>query len=228
MQKIFNLILIAIFLGTSSCCFAAMSSTNYRIGADVIGQGGQTGSSDNYKLTDTIGEPVIGIGESENYKSKEGFWYMIGTAISLVVDSDAVDLGTITPGVPITGESTLTVTTDAWGGYDLYVNQNHSMTHSDAVTTISEFSCAISSPCLWTGTGLGFTLKSGTGVDVKWGTSPNYKYAYFSSSSTKFHDKTGYASGGDETIVEYKLDVPSTQKSGNYSNIITYIAMEKL
>ncbi len=205
-----------------------MNSENYKIDADVIGDGGQTGTSGNYKLTDTIGEEVIGIGESANYKSKAGFWHMVATTISLVVDSNTVNLGTVTPGTPITGESALTVTTDAWGGYELYVNQNHSMTHTDATTTIPEYSCAISSPCLWSGTGLGFTVKSGTEVDAKWGSSPNYKYAYFPNTSTKFHETSQYISGGNETAIEYKLDVSSSQKSGDYSNIITYVAMEKL
>ncbi|MHA1889085.1 MAG: hypothetical protein ACTSX0_13755 [Promethearchaeota archaeon] len=205
-----------------------MSSTNYKINADIIGQGGQTGLSSNYKLIDTIGEPVIGIGESDNYKSKEGFWHMIATSISLTVDSDTINLGIITPGTPVIGESTLTVTTDAWGGYELYVNQNHSMLHTDSTTAISEFICDINAPCLWSGNGLGFTIKSGTEVDTKWGSDPNYKYACFPDSSTKFHETSQYINGGNQTVIRYKLDTPVTQKSGDYSNVITYIAMEKL
>lgn len=208
--------------------FSAMSSETYKINADVIGTGGQSGTSETYKLTDTIGEPVIGIGSSETYSGKAGFWYMIGTGISLAVDSNTVNLGTVTPGTPVTGDSTLTVTTDAWGGYELYVKQNHSLTHTDTATTIGEFGCDISVPCLWTGTGLGFTITSGTEVDAKWGSSPNYKYAYFPNASTKFHETSQYISGGDETAIEYKVDVPATQKSGSYSSIITYVAMEKL
>jgi hypothetical protein len=65
-------------------------------------------------------------------------------------------------------------------------------------------------------------------VESKWGTSPNFKYAYFPLTDTTFHEKTGYTSGGDATTVEYKLDVPGTQKSGAYSNLITYTAMAKL
>jgi hypothetical protein len=137
-------------------------------------------------------------------------------------------LGTITPGIPVEGESTLTVTTDSWGGYDLKASQNQRLTHTDTVTTIPDFSCPISAPCLWTGTGLGFTVKSGTGVDPKWGSSPNYKYAYFPTSDTAFHEKTGYGSGGNQTVVGYKTDVSGSQKSGSYSNIITYTAMTKL
>jgi hypothetical protein len=227
MKKIFVLFLL-IFLVEVQDCYSAMSSETFKINADVIGTGGQSGASETYKLTDTIGEPVIGINESETYKSKAGFWHMVGVSISLMVDSNVVNLGTLNPGSPVTGDSVLSVTTDAWGGYELYVSQNHSMTHTDTITTIPEFSCAIDNPCLWSGTGLGFSVISGTDVDAKWGTSPNYKYAYFPNVLTKFHETAQYISGADETMVEYKVDVPVSQKAGNYSNIITFMAMEKL
>lgn len=205
-----------------------MGSTNYKIDADVIGVAGGLGTSASYKLTDTIGEPVIGIGQSTNYQMQAGFWYMVNFIISLQVDSNTVNLGNLTPGTPVTGESVLTVATDSWGGYDLLASQNHQMTHSDTVTTIPNYSCDIASPCLWSGAGLGFTVKSGTRVESKWGTTPNFKYAYFPLTDTIFHEKTGYTSGGDVTTVGYELDAPTTQKSGSYSNIVTYTAMTKL
>jgi hypothetical protein len=180
------------------------SSETYKIDADVIGVGGEVGSSESYKLTDTIGEPVIGVGVSENYRDKAGFWEMVTFGLSLTVDSNTVNLGTITPGTPVEGNSTITVTTDSWGGYDLKVNENNNLTHTDTVTTIPDYSCDIASPCSWTGVGLGFTIASGTGVNVKWGSSPNYNFAYFPETSTIFHEKTGYSSGGDETVVNIR------------------------
>jgi len=206
----------------------AASSENYKINADVIGVGGDAGSSENFNLTDTIGEPIIGVGSSESYKDKAGFWYMINTALNLTVDSNTVNLGTITPGTPVTGESTITVTTDSWGGYDLKVSEDNNMKHTDATTTIPDYSCDIATPCLWTGVGLGFTIKSGTGVDAKWGTNPNYKYAFFPETATLFHAKTGFSSAGDVTTIGYKVDTAASQKAGQYSNIITYTALAKL
>lgn len=204
--------------------FAAMSSETYKINADVVGQGGAVTDSENFTLSDTLGQPVVGLGTGGTYKAQQGFWNMVNYTISLEIDSNTVDLGTVTPGTPNEGQSTLSVTTDSWSGYELLVSQNHSMTHTDATTTIPNYSCQISSPCLWTGTGLGFTIKSGTSVDAKWGSDPNYKYAAFPNAATQFHTKPDYASGADETVVGYKIDTPTTQKSGNYSNIITYTA----
>lgn len=224
----FLFLLLISFLFLSPKSVRSASSENYKIDADVLGVGGDAGSSENFNLTDTIGEPIIGVGTSENYKSKAGFWYMINTAINLTVDSSTVNLGTITPGTPVTGESIVTVTTDSWGGYDLKVNEDNNMTHTDTATTIPDYSCDIASPCLWSGVGLGFTIKSGTGVDAKWGTNPNYKYAYFPEASTNFHEKTGFSSGGDVTTIGYKVDTAASQKAGLYTNTITYTALAKL
>ena len=40
----------------------AAFSENYKIDADVLGVGGAAGSSESFNLTDTIGEPIIGVG----------------------------------------------------------------------------------------------------------------------------------------------------------------------
>jgi hypothetical protein len=206
----------------------AMSSSNYKINADEIGVGGGLGNSASYKVIDTIGEPIIGNGQSESYKIKAGFIPMTNYSLSLVVDSNVKDLGSVTPGGSVQGQSTLNVTTDSWGGYDLLINQNHSMLHADAVTTIADFSCEISSPCGWVGNGFGFSVNSATGVDAKWGSNPNYNYAAVPLSATVFHSKSGYTSGIDQTVVGYKISISQSQKSGNYSNAVTYTALAKL
>jgi hypothetical protein len=233
-RKIKFLIWLPVFLGLGflalrvGLVYGAMNSETYKIDADVIGTGGATGNSGNYKITDTLGQSVIGLGAGTAYKDQAGFWYMVNYYLTLNIDSETVNLGTITPGTPVTGESTLGVLTDAWGGYDLYVSQNNPMTHTDTITTIPNYSCDIDNPCLWSGTGLGFTLTSGSQIEAKWGTTPDFKYAYFPLVDTIFHTKEDYQNTEDETAVEYKVDVPSTQKSGLYSNIITYTAVSKL
>lgn len=212
----------------SSHCYAAMSSETYSINSDVIGSAGDLGTSESFRLTDTLGEPVIGIGQSETFSAQQGFWYMINYSLSMSINSNTVNLGSLTPGIARTGQSIITVTTDSWGGYDIYASENHSMLHSDSVTTLPDYSCFIIAPCVWSGVGLGFTIASGTGVDSKWGSNPNYKYASFPLTPAIIHTKTGYSSGGDNTTIEYKVDAPPTQKSGPYSNIITYTATAKL
>lgn len=227
MKKILNIIVLLFLLFFVEKVFAA-NSANYRIESDVIGIGGNSSNSASYNISDTLGQPVIGAGSSASYKTQDGFWHTVNFSISMSVNSGNSNLGSVTPGTPITGQTLISVITDAWGGYDLLTSQNHAMTHTDAVTTISDYACSISSPCAWSGQGLGFTVNSGTSVEAKWGVSPDYNYAAFPLSQTVFHAKGGYTSGVDQTITGYKLNIPTTQKAGQYSNIITYTVMAKL
>jgi hypothetical protein len=227
MKHLIKIFVLIIFAFAASEVFA-MSSSNYQINADVIGASGALGSSANYQLNDTLGEPVIGIGSSANYELQQGFQYMINTGISLTVDSNTKDLGSVAPGSSVQGQSVVEVTTDSWGGYDLLISENHSLLHTDAVTTINDYSCAISSPCAWSGYGFGFTVYSGTDVEAKWGSDPNFNYAAIPLADTIFHSKGGYFSGADGTVVQYNVAPISSQKSGTYSNIILYTALAKL
>jgi hypothetical protein len=209
----------------------AATDGTYNITVDNVGfAGGEVSGDGTYSLSDTVGEPIVGLGTSADYKTQDGFWYMVNNTLALVLDSNTKDLGTVTAGIPNTATTTATVTTDAWGGYDLLISQDHDLRHStDGVTTIASYSGTITTPTAWSGVGFGFTVTSGSGVDAKWGTSPNNNYAGVpTGTDTVFHDKSGFTSGGDDTVIEYKIDVPSTQKSGTYTNIVTYTAISKL
>ncbi len=224
--KVFVISLFGFFVW--NFCFAQMSSDNYKINADSMNAGGETSSSASYKMNDTIGEIATGVGASATYKVKAGFQYMVNTYLTLTVDNNTKDLGSLLPGSPITGETTVDVTTDAWNGYVLDVSKDHKMLHSDTVTTIDDHNGTIAVPLLWSAPnnqGFGFTIISGTGVDPKWGSNPDWKYAAFPDVAVTAHEKPDYKSATDETVVGYKVDVPSDQKSGAYSATITYTAV---
>ncbi|MDD5397202.1 MAG: hypothetical protein PHW24_04055 [Candidatus Moranbacteria bacterium] len=223
-----DILILSILLAMTANYALAMSSANYQINSDTINAGGNLSNSANYKTLDSIGETFIGSMASTNFTIGEGLAPMITYSLTMSLDSSTKDLGSVTAGVPITGTTTATVTTDSWGGYDMYISQNDDLKHADPLTTIAPFSCTIAAPCFWSGAGFGFTVNSGTSVEAKWGTSPSYKYAAIPSTTTLFHTKWGYSSGGDNTVIGYKLDVPTTQKSGVYTNIITYTAVAKL
>ncbi|MEI8343753.1 MAG: hypothetical protein WCF93_02260 [Candidatus Moraniibacteriota bacterium] len=227
MKKLILLMSILVFSGYGFCALA-MSSANYQINADSINSGGNLSSSSNFKTFDSIGENFTGNMASTNFAVGEGLAPMTTYSLTLALDSSMKNLGTVVAGTPMTATTTASVTTDAWGGYDLYIAQNNDLKHTDGLTMIAPISCSILVPCPWFGTGFGFTVSSGTSVEVKWGTNPSYKYANIPTSLTLFHTKTGYTSGIDNTAVQYKLDVPTVQKAGNYTNILTYTAIAKL
>jgi hypothetical protein len=219
--KIFAL--LAMISVSSEFCRAQMSSGNYKINADSINAGGAPGSSATYKLNDTIGEIATGEGTSATFKMQAGFWSMVNTYLTLTVDTRTKNLGSLLPGSPITGQTTVDVTTDSWNGYSLNVSKNDKM-RQDVTTTIDDHNGTIATPLDWSAPnnlGFGFTIVSGTNVETKW----NSKYAAFPDVSTTAHTKAGYKSPADETVIGYKVDVPSDQKSGAYSTTVTYTAI---
>jgi hypothetical protein len=133
----------------------------------------------------------------------------------------------ISAGVSQTSLTDAIVRTDA-GGYNLAINQNHDLTHTDLSTTIAALSSSIASPGAWsegTTKGLGFTLTAGSQIEGKWGSNPNYDYAAIPGASTTFHSRTGLLGGTPETdTVQFRLDVPGSQKSGSYTNTVTFTA----
>jgi hypothetical protein len=224
-KKAFALFSLIFCFGVVQDSFAKMSSDSYEINADSFNTGGDLGSSTSYKLNDTMGEVATGVGSSATYKMKAGFQQMVNTYLVLTVDASSKDLGSLLPGSPITGETSVDVTTDAWNGYALAVSKDHKMLNlEDESTTIDDHNGTIAMPLAWSApnnTGFGFTIVSGTDVDIKW----TNKYAAFPDIATEAHARTGYKSAADETVIGYKVDAPSSQKSGSYSATITYTAV---
>jgi hypothetical protein len=71
MKKLLLLIIVAGFP-------LAVQAQNYQIDWWVIGSGGGTSSSASYQLSGTIGQPIVGVSTSANYRLEAGFW--VGTA----------------------------------------------------------------------------------------------------------------------------------------------------
>lgn len=144
--------------------------------------------------------------------------------------SSAFTLPNITPGVSQTYAADAVVRTDA-GGYSLYIEENHDLLHSDNVTTIPGISANITTPAIWsegTTKGLGFALISGTQVEAKWGTNPNFDYAAIPLTATIFHSRIGLNGGvAEKSSVQYRADTTTAQRSGTYTNAVIYTATLK-
>ena len=162
---------------------AIRESTTYDIEADVISSGGgELAQSNNYRLSDTIGEPGVGDSTSNNYSLDAGYRQTYGQFISLSCFT-TLDLGSI-PGIgQATGEANCTVITDLDGGYTLswLVQTGSGGTStgymiSELERTIPPYSPAVeNTPETWfvaaDSAEWGGRLKSGsTDTDVKWGT----------------------------------------------------------
>jgi hypothetical protein len=124
MKKIslFSIIVLLGAMAFPSASFGVMSSTNYTIFADSIDAGGVLSTSGTYSLEDTIGEtPTGGSASSSVYEVLAGYQAMDWSVLVLDVDTNTVNLGTLSTSAVTTSSATLSVTVDASSGYVLSV-----------------------------------------------------------------------------------------------------------
>ena len=157
--------------------------------------------------------------------------------LSLVVDSPTLTFGNLLPGSIYAGNTKVTVTVNNLDGYSLNVSDStpgsdSPLTHTNGTTKITDYSPGtIGTPTLWGGGefGLGVSVYSATAKEAKWGTGTTAsdlfnKYAAVPQNGTEIHLKSAASTLADDTFIGYKLVVPNTQMTGNYSGTITYSA----
>lgn len=161
--------------------------------------------------------------------------------LTLDCGSATVNLGVVTPGIPVTGSSVCTTTTNAEGGYNLTVKKDDILgatldINSEEATDIADKTpwdpAGTGNATQWSGTGLGFTVFASTATknSAWWGTGTtvtdsNNKYAGFTPTDTDIMRHLAYSDTSTTTSIGYKLDVPRSQKSGTYAGSITYQAI---
>jgi hypothetical protein len=168
----------------------------------------------------------------------------VQTTLTLAVDANddgtfgdsSFALGNLTPGTPVLGSTgiRLKVDTNAAQGYDLAENFTAAgscttaLCHTDNATEIADKTgfdqIASCNAATWSGTGFGFTVFMATTnkETACWGTGTTYndannKYSGLTASAKTIHQVTSGPVATNLTKIGFKLDVPSTQKSGTYS-----------
>lgn len=123
MKKIsfFAIIILLGSMAFPSVSFGVMSSTNYTIFADSVDAGGVLSASGTYSLEDTIGESPAGSSSSSVYEVIAGYQAMDWSVLVLDVDTNTINLGTLSTSAVATSSAILSVTVDATSGYVLSV-----------------------------------------------------------------------------------------------------------
>lgn len=194
----------------------AMSSSGYRIDAYEINSFGGVGSSANYKLVTSGGEPFAKEGSSTLYKLGPGFPYEIsyGMRVSFtnngegIYKSDVpsnVNLGNLQAGSPVTGSTDIKVKTDAPEAY----SYNIAVNRSDVDTTMdltTDNTINIADKTAWDPAANG-----GNGNALTWG-GTGLGFCVFASTATK--STTWWGSGSTKTDVNNKYaGFPATAKT---------------
>ncbi|MDD5397352.1 MAG: hypothetical protein PHW24_04865 [Candidatus Moranbacteria bacterium] len=164
---------------------------------------------------------------------------------TLTLACNNASISNLTAGTPQSAQATCTVTTNGQNGFNLKVHKTTAsstatttMVHSDNTTWITDgltgYSAGVSS--VWTaGTtkGLGFRVRSVAGgttnanTNTDWGadeTALNAKYAAFPVADQTIYNYASYFASASAVNIDYKLDVPTTQKSGAYTGTVQYTA----
>lgn len=123
MRKL-NLIIVFILLGVlafPSVSFGEMSSTNYTIFADSVDAGGVLSVSGTYSLEDTFGESPTASSSGGVYEVIAGYQAMDWSVLVIDIDTNTINLGTLSTSAVATSSATISVTADATSGYVLSV-----------------------------------------------------------------------------------------------------------
>jgi hypothetical protein len=205
---------------------ASSAGASYRVQESTLATAGGTSSSASYGLTESTGEAFIGSATTTTATASAGFTSQLDTSITLSLSTASIALSLVPDRSSQAGDETVTVRTDA-PGYQLLASEDHDLRHTDLTTTVPAVTGTIAAPAAWTEgttTGFGVSVVSGTGVDPKWGTSPNYNFAAVTTSAAAIHAKQGYQSTADATVIRLRAAVPPAQKPGSYSNTVTITA----
>ena len=113
-----TLVVGILFLFFISSAYADQTGTNYGIPFDVNNAGGADVSKSNiYLLSDSLGEPIVGHGDSNIYKLDSGYRQPSASDYISLSCTNVVDLGSVVGSGQKSGSGTCTVYTDAYDGY---------------------------------------------------------------------------------------------------------------
>lgn len=167
----------------------------------------------------------------------------VGQNITLIVSPSTINMPSLSPGLAVTATSTATVTiTGGTNGYSLQISRNSATsTLASSTTTFPDFASWNSGSDCSTGQGNGTTTpgqtlsfrvqNSGTTADYCsfwWGANDangTAIYAGFPTSTQTIVNATSTNNGASTSTIVYRADVPGTQKSTNYTGIITFTAL---
>lgn len=111
---------VAFSLALSGTAYADQTSTEYRVPFDVMNAGGlDVSKSDRYLLSDSLGESIVGPGESADYHLDSGYRQPSAAEFLSMTCSTIVTVGSVSGTGQKTGSGTCTVYSDAYSGYNL-------------------------------------------------------------------------------------------------------------
>lgn len=154
-------------------------------------------------------------------------------SLTFSLDSNSITFNNLNAGNSYTDSSktsTLTTTTNGYGGFIIYGKVNRPLTTPDN-NTIANYASPNTAPTSWTGTGFGYTTNDNNlsgGTANRFNNSANY--AGFTTSSSTAGDPVADDPGPVTTTqisneaftISYRITANNTTPAGTYTNVIQY------
>lgn len=195
-------------------------------------------SSDNYNLTDTVGQTAAGpFGQygSSTYFVGSGFQYIYQIdEFSFRLSKTAINLGILTANSHNTDSHTMAITTRGAGGYTVYAYESHPLLHSDDVNTIpnttcNSGTCTYSAATLWDNTAIGGFGYNMTGDDIPTDFITSSYFRPFADNSLSEPMQVVMSSPSIAnqrwSTVTYKAGLFGSEAAGRYETGISFVAV---
>ncbi|HEX3082168.1 MAG TPA: hypothetical protein VHQ86_02855 [Candidatus Saccharimonadia bacterium] len=243
---------LAVCLGLSRVAFAALgdpssNSTNYQVIEGEIGGNGQFNSNSlNYNINPNVddggaslGESTVGNGGSTNYQTNSGFNTTAQPGLTMIVNTGAVNFGTVTLATKMTQTATFSVKNYTSYGYVVQIigssptQGSHQLT---ALTTDTAYNATVEQ------FGLNSVLNTVTGVGANPVQNPSgpptFGYGVAGDGSTNHYvqsDKWRFnsgeivasapkSSGETDYTLTFMLNAITTTPGGSYQGNLSLVA----
>jgi len=216
-----------------------MSSDSYEIHMGNFNMTAGEKSSQNYQVSDTVGQTASGLYESTGYQIGAGFWYLKRKVpFTFTISEINLNFGLLTPQTPKVLTNTLTVSAGGAGGYQVTAFENHPLSSAagnyipDTLGDNGDISEITAS--LWaqnTTYGFGFKM-SGDDIPNDFNNpacSPNCFRQFADPTASPPETPQTVMSSVDlarqsEATASYKINIAGDQAAGIYQNQIIFIA----
>jgi hypothetical protein len=241
MNRFFFIVLIYffifVFLHTEKVFALNMSNTDYILHMGNLDTASGKPNDLNYSLNFTLGQTTPGKSVEPGYSLYSGFQYVTSKEkFTFTISPLTIDFGILTPNNPVTRQQKLSVIKGSSGGYLITAFENHPLSNPAGAqipnTTCDNGNCNDKNAGFWRS-----TLTYGFGYRCE--------YTTDSLCSTDFQKENFYKQFADESInkmpenivsgdntvssrqetLTYKVNIPTSQFPGDYSNTITFIAV---
>ena len=243
MRKIKKLILISISLYTAYCILytpaqaLTMSSDSYEIQMGNLNMGAGRKDSENYALTDTMGQIAPGQYGETGFIVLAGFQYISSIIPFTFTISDlSIDFGSLTVDYFNEQTNSLTISNGSARGYEVTVLANKQLTSQSAntipKTTCGDPVCTISNAQPWTSTdyyGFGFNVDGDEKASDF--TDSTYFRPFPDENSGDSDQKVmeGTVVGTNKQVdITYRINISALQAAGDYENFLTFTAAPKI